>query len=108
MEIEGLDRLLDRLAELATDTRHTEKPLRATGALLVRSVEQNFQTQGRPKKWTPLSPRTVKGRRKGKGSGGPRILIDSARLKNSMSYRIVHVSAGAAVEAGTNVVYAKR
>lgn len=106
MDIQGLEKLLNRLGEIALDTSHTEKPLRAAGAYMLGSIEKNFQEQGRPKRWDPLSPRTIAGRRKGRRKkGGPKILINSARLKNSMSVKLVE---GPAAAVGTNVVYAPR
>lgn len=104
-DIQGLGRLLKRVEQLATDTRHVERPLNAAGQLIVTSVEKNFQEQGRPEKWTPLSPRTIGARRRGRGRGGPRILIDSARLKNSVTHKLV---AGPGVKVGTNAIYARR
>lgn len=106
-EIEGLQNVLNRLGEMAFDTRRVEKPLHAIGVHMIGSVQKNFQAQGRPKKWTPLSPRTIAGRRKGRGKGGPKILIDMARLKNSISERVI-LSSSPAVEVGTNVIYAPR
>lgn len=105
-EIQGLESLIKRLSELALDTRRVEKPLKAAGAYMLGSIEKNFQQQGRPKKWDPLSPRTLAGRRKGRRKkGGAKILIDSARLKNSMSVALVE---GPAALVGTNVKYARR
>ena len=103
--IQGLDRLIRRVREMATDARHVERPLRAVGAHMISSVEKNFRAQGRPTKWPGLAESTRQRRRKGRGRGGPQILIDTARLKNSISYRLV-TSPG--VEIGTNVVYAPR
>lgn len=105
-EIQGLERLLKRLAQMATDTRHVERPLKAAGAHMLGSIEKNFQQQGRPKKWTPLAPSTREGRRKGKNKKrGPKILIDTARLKNSPSVKLVQ---GPAAAVGTNVIYSRR
>lgn len=98
--------MLKRLGELALDTRRVEKPLKASGAYMLGSIEKNFQAQGRPKRWDPLSPRTLAGRRKGRRKkGGPKILIDTARLKNSMSVKLVE---GPGALVGTNVKYARR
>lgn len=102
--IQGLGRLLDRLGELATDTKHVERPLRAAGAYMQGSIQKNFQQQGRPKKWSPLKPVTLARRRKGRGRGGPQILIDTAKMKNQVAFT-VH-SKG--VEVGLNAVQAKR
>lgn len=103
-EIQGLGRLLGRVRRLAADARNTERPRRAAGEVLRRSAEQNFRAQGRPQRWQGLADSTLSRRRRGRGRGGPQILIDTARLKNSISYRLV--SEG--VEVGTNVVYAPR
>lgn len=107
-EIQGLNRLLSRVRELALDTSHTERPLRVAGALLVASIQKNFAEQGRPERWPPLAAATIARRRKGRGKGGPKILIDSARLKNSVSYKMVSSGGEPAVKVGTNVIYAAR
>jgi phage virion morphogenesis protein len=104
-EIRGMSRLVRRLEQLALDTRRVEAPLKAAGQVAVHSIEQNFKAQGRPQKWTPLQPRTLARRRKGRGKGGARILIDTARLKNSINAKLVE---GPGVAVGTNVIYARR
>ena len=104
-EIRGMSRLVRRLEQLALDTRRVEAPLKAAGQVAARSIEMTFQAQGRPQKWTPLSPVTLSFRRKGKGKGGPRILIDNTRLKNSIKAKLVE---GPGVAVGTNVEYARR
>lgn len=109
MDIQGLSALLRRMEKLAIDVRQVQRPLQAAGALMLNSIEQNFQSQGRPKTWTPLSPRTIAGRRKGRNKKrGPLILIDRARLKNSMSTKVTLAAGDSFVEVGTNVIYARR
>ena len=103
--IQGMSRLVSRLQQLALDSRRVEPPLKAAGQVAVHSIQMNFQAQGRPQKWTPLAPRTLARRRRGKGRGGPRILIDTARLKNSINAKLV---SGPGVAVGTNVIYARR
>ncbi|HEY6334100.1 MAG TPA: phage virion morphogenesis protein [Blastocatellia bacterium] len=109
MGIDGMAGLAKRIGQLATDTKKVEAPLRAAGAIVVASITKNFQAQGRPEKWKPLSPITLAMRKKGpKGKGGGRssqILIDSADLRNSIGYRVV---TGPGVEIGTNKKYARR
>jgi phage virion morphogenesis protein len=107
-EIEGLNAALRRLQELALDARKVERPLEAIGVYMLGSVEKNFQQQGRPERWSPLSPRTLAGRRKGRGKGGPKILIDMARLKNSMNHKVRIGEPSSYVEVGTNVIYGPR
>jgi phage gpG-like protein len=117
---EGLDILAKRLAELAFDTRRVERPLHAIGVYMIGSVEKNFEAQGRPEKWTPLSPATLRGRRgrggKGKygktvalgaGGTGAKILMDTGRLKNSIKEKI-QLSTDSSVSIGSNVKYARR
>ena len=104
-ELHGLNELLRRVGEMATDTRRVERPLKSAGAYMLGSIERNFRAQGRPAKWKGLAPATLRRRRRGRGRGGPQILIDTARLKNSMSFRLVTTPG---VEIGTNVRYARR
>jgi len=74
-------------------------------AQMYRAVQLNFQTEGARTpggKWIPLSPVTIALRRKGKGSGSPRILQDTGYLKNSI---IPTYDENQAV-VGTNLSYA--
>jgi phage virion morphogenesis protein len=103
--ITGLERVIRRIGELATDTRQVERPLKAAGAYMLGSIERNFRAQGRPQKWQKLAAATLQRRRTGRGRGGAQILIDTARLKNSMSFRLVSAPG---VEIGTNVIYGPR
>jgi phage virion morphogenesis protein len=106
--IEGYERLLRRIGKLATDTRRVERPLRLIGELVISSVEQNFQAQGRPQPWTPLKASTLAARRKGKGAGGAQILMNHGRLKRSVGQKIQLGLPDSRVAVGTNVIYARR
>lgn len=101
--IQGLENVLKRVAKLSTDARHVEKPLKAAGTYMLGSIEKNFKAGGRPQKWQPLSSATI-ARRRNKKKSSIKILIDTARLKNSHSMKLV--SEG--VQIGTNVIYAPR
>ncbi len=111
-EFGGLDHLNKRLGEIAANARTVKRPLISSAVYMLGSIEKNFQAQGRPRKWSPLNPRTLASRRKRKATAGgdrqvrrgSRILIDTVRLKNSMSFNVEDESA----EIGTNVVYAAR
>lgn len=77
--------------------------LAAAGEIVVASVERNFQEGGRPNKWRSLAAATLKARSGGrKAKGGPRVLIRTGRLKNSISATV----SGDAVKVGTSVIYA--
>lgn len=109
--MEGWEGLGKRLAELAFDTRHVEHTLQAIGVYAVGSIQKNFEEQGRPKKWSPLSPVTVALRLRGKrhkSGGGMKILQDSTDLKNSISERVVLGGSESYVAVGTNKQYARR
>lgn len=71
---------------------------------MLGSIEKTFRAQGRPKKWQPLSAKTLARRRRGRGKGGAQILIDKGLLKNAHSYRLT----SDASEIGTNKVQAPR
>ena len=104
MPLEGLERVLNRTARLKRDIRQVERPMKAAGVYMIGSVVKNFNAGGRPKKWTRLAASTVLRRRKGKGKGGMKPLVDSGQLRNSSSMRLRM----AGVEVGTNMVQAKR
>jgi phage virion morphogenesis protein len=92
---------------------------RQIGEIVTRSVRENFREGGRPQKWTPLAIETLMGKAGGmraaytkKGGRlrnsarkrilGNKILIDTGRLINSITY----VVGPRDVEIGTNVEYA--
>ena len=96
--------MLGRVKQLATDTRHVERPLRAAGAVILSSVERNFRAQGRPQPWEKLAERTRRARRRGRGRGSARILIDTASMKNAIGMKVRTEG----VEVGLNKVQARR
>src|SRR5260370_23568423 len=101
--IEGLDRALRRIGQLATDVKHVERPLNEAGEYLVGSIKKNILVGGRPKKFAPLAASTIAGRRKGRGHAGPKILIDRGRLLGSIHKSVTT----AGVRVRTNLMYAR-
>jgi len=83
---------------------HNISPLlKKISTVLYSSVMQNFVEQGTDKeKWKPLSPVTIVMRRKGKGSGSPKILQDTGFLRRS----IFPSSTQTEAMVSTNVPYA--
>lgn len=79
--------------------------LKQIGELMVASIHKNFEEQGRPTKWAPLSPMTLAMRRN-KDKSSIKILQDTGRLRNSITYDATR-SGGTAVAIGTNVKYGK-
>ena len=102
--IEGLERVIRRVGQLATDTKHVERPLKEAGEYLVGSIKKNFLAGGRPRKWSPLAPSTLRQRRKGRGRGSAKVLIDTAKMMNAVDKRV----ATDGVRVGLNAVQAAR
>ncbi len=78
------------------------KFLKRNGARMVTSITKNFNKQGRPSKWAPLQPSTIKGRKKGQRKN-PKILQASGDLKRSIVYEVN--TTGTAVAIGTHLPY---
>jgi phage gpG-like protein len=75
--------------------------LKIAGEVMRGSIERTFREQGSPAgSWAPLAASTLK---RGKGGAGRLKLIQSGRLKNSMSYLV----SGNTLTIGTNLVYAQ-
>lgn len=102
--IQGIDRVFKRVREIAKHAADANKPLKASGVYMLGSIQKNFRSQGRPKKWQALAPSTLSRRRSGKGKGGSQILIDKGDLKNSHSVKLINDG----VAVGTNKVQARR
>jgi phage virion morphogenesis protein len=73
--------------------------LRIVGNVMRGSFERTFRDQGSPAgSWAPLAASTLK---RGKGGSGRKILIQSGRLKNSITYQ----EDGNTLRMGSNLVY---
>jgi phage virion morphogenesis protein len=83
---EMLERLQGRMGDLTP-------VMRSIGETVRRSVERNFEAQGRPAKWTP-SQRVLR-------TGGQTLSL-TGRLRRSFSVQ----ATGSRAAVGTNVVYA--
>lgn len=79
--------------------------LKIIGHNLAESTRLRFRDGRGPTgtSWAPLSPVTLALRRKGKGAGSAKPLLDTGRLANSITHRVGHNY----VEVGTNVIYAR-
>lgn len=81
---------------------------REMGEILHGSVMRNFAAGGRPQRWRPNTPATIerkarksRGRRRRRAIAGNKPLLDTGRLRASITYRATRDFA----EVGTNVVY---
>ena len=86
-------------------------PLKRAGVYMHASIDKNFRSQGRPKRWKKLSAKTLRSRRRGSGSGSPKILMDTGRLRGSVTTRTssdaVYKLTDKQLVLGTNVEYAR-
>lgn len=106
--IQGIEQVLNRFLIIESSLENLEPAMRASGVYMLGSIERNFKAQGRPAKWQALAPSTLRGRRKGKGKGGPQILVNDGLLKGSVTTPdAMQVSSGS-MSIGTNKVQAAR
>ena len=98
VEDKELQKLLKKLAEKSQNLRPLMKNI---AGIMQDSVEENFEKEGRPEKWTSLAEATIKQRKK-KGYWPGRILQRRGELAASITSKY---DANSAV-VGTNKVYA--
>ncbi len=84
------------LAALKSKMKNMTPVMKTVGQVIRASIQRNFEHGGRPEGWIRLSPATLKKRR------GNKILVDTARLKNSIKIQ----ASSDKVIVGTNVIYA--
>lgn len=97
-----VDTLLINLGKRASIP--SETTLKQIGQVMLASVDKNFESEGRPQKWAPLSAMTLAMRRN-KNKGSIKILQDTGNLRRSINYQILDGGNGLAI--GTSVPYAK-
>ena len=84
------------LVALSAKMKNMTPAMKTIGQVIRTSIQKNFEQGGRPQGWIRLSPATQKKRK------GSKILVDTARLKNSIKIQ----ASSDRVVVGTNVVYA--
>lgn len=89
------------LAKLISKTQNLRPLMKNIAGIMADSVEENFDKEGRPDKWTPLAKSTIKQRTK-KGYWPGRILQMRGELASSITNYYDDTSA----IVGTNKVYA--
>lgn len=93
------------IAALGERARNLAPVMREIGAGVVADAQLRFKDSKDPygAQWQRLKASTIAGRRKGPGAGQAKPLLDTGRLRNSVTYRLDGPSA---VVVGTNVDYA--
>ena len=89
----SLQKALQRLQDL-------EKPLKLVGLHMMKSIDDNFASEGRPEKWDDLSPMTKNMRR----GNTYQILQDTGNLRRSIAMEVSKDT----VKIGTSVPYAQK
>lgn len=79
-EFKGLDELKAKVRNAEDKFSDLRKPLEQCGIWMYKSIDKNFQAQGRPNAWAPHAPLTVKLR-----GTGAKILQDSGKLRQSVT-----------------------
>lgn len=108
-DIKGMKELTGNIESLKNYVATSIVPFKQAAAIVTGSVIKNFDSEGRPKKWEPLSLITLFARkyRQGKKNTIARILQDSGRLKNSMMPFFRQFVNYGEFGTSTNVEYAK-
>lgn len=79
-EFKGVEAVRSSFIKAQRGLEDYRKPLERCGIEMYKSIDRNFQAQGRPQAWAPHAPLT----RKLRGGGG-RILMDSGKLRQSVT-----------------------
>jgi phage virion morphogenesis protein len=91
----------DRLKKLLDKGSNLAPAMKSCAAIMLSSVQQNFREEGRPYKWRPWAPATVKQRKKeGKYPG---TILQKSQAGLLQSIQAVSDSTSAAV--GTNKLF---
>lgn len=96
INLEGLGLAEDAVRRIRERALDLTVPLKAGGVHMMGSIRRNFKVGGRPKKWTPLKPATLKAK-----APKTKILIDSARLMGSITFK----EGRDRLHVGTNLIY---
>jgi len=106
--------VMARLMKMLNKTGNLRPALKLAGVHMYKSINENFQAQGRPTGWRPLKEKTIKRRRKGKGVGTAQILLDTGVLRASVTSptpkkakaKSIYRLSNDRLEIGTNLTYA--
>lgn len=99
--------VITNLRRIVKELNNPTPALKLVGALAQRAIQRNFRTQSSPggQPWASLAPATIKARRNRRKSS-IQILVDSGRLKNSLTTPDALRIEGSELAVGTNVPYA--
>lgn len=105
MEIKGrgIDEAQERLEQIRARLENLQPVMEVAAQDTVTLIDDSFDGQRSPDgtPWQELSEKTIARRRKGRGTGEPRALIDTGRLRQSITGR----GSRRGFTFGTNVIY---
>jgi len=82
VKVTGSRRAQRKLREVIRKVKNPRPANKELSVWLFRWVNDNFKTQGgKVGGWAPLRPSTITNRRKGSGTGSPKILQDTGELR---------------------------
>ena len=103
IEIKIDDKEIQQLfKKLAAKTENLRPLMKNIAGIMMDSTEENFDKEGRPDKWTPLAPSTIKQRTKTGTWPGKILQVSQGGLASSITSKYDNNSA----IVGTNKVYA--
>ena len=101
LRAEGIGKVQAYLGKTVARAKDLRAPLMKGGNVMLRSVDQNFKSAGRPNMWKPLS--RVYGIRKIKQGYSPLPLTKTGQLRRSITFRVAQKK----LSIGTSVPYAR-
>ena len=103
MRFIGRNHVFARVERLQARLDDPTPPMQEAAALLRKSIDANFDAQGRPTRWTGLSASTLAARRR-RGNTGTKILEDTGAMRSGVQT----IMQGNSFEIGSNAVQARR
>lgn len=104
VEVDGLEETKSELDAVKQRIANLKPVMEVAVSDTVTLIDDAFENQASPMgaPWAPLQPSTIERRRKGGGNGSPKILIDTGRLRQSITGKADQRG----FQFGTNVRYA--
>ena len=97
---QGFEEIKAYFGSTVSNMRDLNPPLKKSGNLMLRSVDQNFKWSGRPTRWRPLKRSTIL--RKLKDGYGVFPLIRTGKLRRSI---VFNIKRPAKLAIGTSIPY---
>lgn len=97
----GFDKVQAYFADSLARSKNLAAPLTKGGNVMLRSVDNNFASGGRPRIWAPLKAATV--RRKARKGQFLTLVGDTGKLRSEISFDVD----GNSLKVGTNIPYGR-